>query len=418
MPYELYHTLGVPPSASPDEIKRAFYKLVREHSPERDPENYKVLREAYETLRNPKSRADYDSTQEYGGEIAGLLQAVEEAAAEADWETVEQFLKRALVLNPWSDGLRNQLGLALLRQGKAQEAAKVLSLLVEHEPDVGVYWANLGEAQSRYGQDDLAVKSFQRAIALEPYNAQPYMCIADVYLKREEYAAAIQWLEKAVDADNKTDFQDFDALFKMAIVHLLAGDLEKIVRVADRIRSLVPEHPQASEYVAVRFIQVAVQLVEVRAFRQALYFAQAAKRFSPHDRSIVEFEHHCLRVVNAFAEWSALKGDHRVVAPIKMLIAFDLDTLASAAVKESDVKQAFELFRLFRAADILASIEIVRSCYPSSYGLAPERYKALEENLRKAHSQTTPGSCVVVVVPVGLALLTSVAYLIAVRLLS
>lgn len=413
MPYELYHTLGIPPSASPDEVKRAFYGLVREHSPERDPEKYKVLREAYETLRDPKSRANYDSTQEYGGEIAAILEAAEAAAADEDWAKAEQYFKRALVLNPASDGLRNQLGLALLHQEKTQESVRVFSLLVEHEPDVGVYWTNLGEAQALAGQGMQAIESFRRAIALEPYNAHPYICIANVHVESEEYSAAIDWLEKTITADNKTDFQDFDALFKMAIVHLMAGDLEKIVKVAERIRSLVSELPQADEYVAARFIQVAVQLLEFRAYRQALFFAQAAKRFRPHDRRVVEFEHNCLRIVNAFAEWEPLERDQRIVAPIKALVALDLTILASGDVNESDVKQAFELFRLYHASDVLSSVETLRNHYPSVYGLAAERYDALVKNLHQAKARSS-SSCALVALPVCISILSYLVYWLAV----
>ncbi|MDP3245257.1 MAG: molecular chaperone DnaJ [bacterium] len=57
-----YDTLGVPKNASQDEIKAAFRRLAMEHHPDRggDPEKFKKINEAYQTLSNTETRAQYD----------------------------------------------------------------------------------------------------------------------------------------------------------------------------------------------------------------------------------------------------------------------------------------------------------------------------------------------------------------------
>ncbi|MGQ9675610.1 MAG: J domain-containing protein [Chloroflexota bacterium] len=53
-----YTVLGVEPDATSTEIRLAYLQRVREHAPERDPEGFKRVREAYETLRSPRKRAE------------------------------------------------------------------------------------------------------------------------------------------------------------------------------------------------------------------------------------------------------------------------------------------------------------------------------------------------------------------------
>ncbi|MDP2659676.1 MAG: DnaJ domain-containing protein [Dehalococcoidia bacterium] len=53
-----YVALGIDPDATGDEIRRAYLEKVREHPPERDPEGFKRVREAYEHLRSPRKRAE------------------------------------------------------------------------------------------------------------------------------------------------------------------------------------------------------------------------------------------------------------------------------------------------------------------------------------------------------------------------
>jgi curved DNA-binding protein CbpA len=48
--------LGVTESASDEEIRAAYLKRVKEHPPDRSPEEFERIRDAYETLRDPRRR--------------------------------------------------------------------------------------------------------------------------------------------------------------------------------------------------------------------------------------------------------------------------------------------------------------------------------------------------------------------------
>ena len=52
-----YHVLGLARQATEEDIKRAYFQLVRQFSPERAPEQFREIRTAYEQLRDPDNRA-------------------------------------------------------------------------------------------------------------------------------------------------------------------------------------------------------------------------------------------------------------------------------------------------------------------------------------------------------------------------
>lgn len=73
-----YEILGVPKTASADEIKSAYKKLAKQYHPDLNPNNeaaaekFKEISEAYETLGNPQKRAEYDNPNPFSGMGGGM----------------------------------------------------------------------------------------------------------------------------------------------------------------------------------------------------------------------------------------------------------------------------------------------------------------------------------------------------------
>lgn len=54
-----YDILGLPLDSTDETIRRRYLTLVRTHTPEREPERFAAIREAYDKLRDPISRLRY-----------------------------------------------------------------------------------------------------------------------------------------------------------------------------------------------------------------------------------------------------------------------------------------------------------------------------------------------------------------------
>jgi curved DNA-binding protein CbpA len=81
-----YVVLGLQHGATAEEVRQAYFRMVRVHTPEAHPEEFKRIRTAYETLRSPRRRT----------EVA--LLAFDESVAEADLDLVARAVEAELDL--------------------------------------------------------------------------------------------------------------------------------------------------------------------------------------------------------------------------------------------------------------------------------------------------------------------------------
>jgi len=416
MANEFYQTLNVQPEATQEEIKRAYFQAVRRHPPEKEPEKFKVIRQAYETLGNPKSRQQYDTLQRHGDEISELLSQATAFMQEEEWQDAIRPLKRILLLDPEQGFVHNLLGVCLGRSEQWDQAFTTYYKLLQKQPEEALYWRNYGaillsraeelEDQASVQHDILerARRCFSEAISREPYNAENHMGMAHTYKVERNFTRAVECVERAITADTKTDMQDLDAFIELCFIYLLAEEYGKIEQTANRLIPIVPDDPEARKYVASRFAVIGFELFKLRQLKPALVFFKSACKFDTHDTQLKELHQVTARGVAASEQIERLKQDHFVIPPLQAVsLIYVADYFGEFEDNEYQrrryLSQTMESLQNHSVEAVQSGAQRIRVHYPAIFALNPDFYNSLINVSVPAASSS--GSCFIATAAFG-----------------
>ena len=347
---DLYARLGVARTASTDDIKRAYRSLVRRYPPERAPEAFKRIREAYETIGSPESRARYDRGP--GGEIVALLARANTEMQQQQYASAERLIKRALLEDPTLSYARNLLGLCYLYQEKADEAIVQYSRLLR-EPDATAAWyGNAAHAYRLAKRFTEAEQAFAESVKRSPSDAvDRYVAWAEMYLEQEKPDKARALLEKAVEADGKEAFDDLPLLLKLLELDLSERRANGVTKMLRRVREVSVDDAQKT-FAAWKLGILSWQLILARGFRAAHMVAGAARELQPADT-----DYDALCEVASSMQTNALQ---RAARTVRSHIAFAKDgwlaKLGPAVLQYCEQHAAYEGMRQIDAPPGLRTV--------------------------------------------------------------
>ncbi len=174
--------------------------------------------------------------------------------------------ERALVLDPRYAAIHFNLGNLLVARGDLDSAARHYKEAAEASPDFHeAYWA-LGNVAAMRNDLDSAVELFRRSLAISPLEANALFSLGTVLGKRGQLDDAVGYLKKAIEI--RPDHAETH--------HNLGRVLATLGRLADAMAAfqaalvLWPEYADAHEGLALAYRQIGERKNSIRHYEEAL----------------------------------------------------------------------------------------------------------------------------------------------------
>lgn len=236
--------LEISEDASPSDVRAAYFRMVRLHPPESDPDAFSEIARAYRVLADEVSRRDYDAALLARAGVARLAQSAKRHMAQGEWDMAARDLKHVIVLAPDRLDDRDLLGMCLARAGEWKGAREVYRSLVKRSPDVAKFWVRygwswLGPMEHPPG-DEVEAAAWERgrscllrALDLDPKDVEPMWIMAQSYALEREWDRAGHWGRRSLEAGCSNVPDEWKTMRFLCDLYVETGrdaDLERTLR--------------------------------------------------------------------------------------------------------------------------------------------------------------------------------------------
>lgn len=203
-----YQILGIEEGADEKEIKRAYFKLIRTYSPEKDPERFQEIRAAYERLTEVKEDDWYRIEMETPTEpfAQRMLQQIAELQDAGDYRRALQTVEEAIGYFGEAEVLLFEQGRCCRLEGKTGKAVKCYEKLAARYPDKLLYKGYLAKAYYERGYEKKALAAFREVYGLGWREPDFLICYSQCCGYRdcpEEGLTVLESLESSIDEKSK-----------------------------------------------------------------------------------------------------------------------------------------------------------------------------------------------------------------------
>jgi len=186
------------------------------------------------------------------------------------WHDPERLWRRVLSVDPKSSVAHNNLGNALLREGKVDEAIPYYRHAVELDPTYAAAHHNLAYALASNGKLEEAIQRYRQALHLGLPHAEAYHNLGNALFKEGKVDEAIQYYRQALEI--KPAF--VDAHDSLGLVLASQGKFPEAVKHLRRSVELMPGRAEA-------YLHLGTALARTGDIEEAIVHLQRAVEIQP-----------------------------------------------------------------------------------------------------------------------------------------
>ena len=311
-----YEILNISKNASQEEIRSGYKKMLRKYPPEKEQEKYKEIREAYDTLKDEKSRKNYEAYFYHEKDIKTLEDKYTEHMKARNYEEAEKILKKILIISPEIAHIKDKLGEIYFLKENYNKSIEIYKELIKEYPKNIDYLIKLGANYDEIKKYKSSRMYYLTAYALDDSNSEAISGVVHSYIKENKISEAIDFLNEDIEKDNKLDFEDFFALSKLLECYIIKNDMSDLKRTLEDIKKIAPEDEESKSFISWKLGKLAAELYDMGIYEETKEVLEICLKLTPNIALIQEL----YKQVDLFVEANKLMNDDNIYGPSKVPI--------------------------------------------------------------------------------------------------
>lgn len=369
---DYYSLLEINNNATNDEIKKAYFSKVRQYPPETKPDDFRKIRQAYETLSDNKSREEYDNCN-FRDEFDRLMQEAGKYLRESNYHEAEVIARKAHRLMPSNVSAQTLIGFCMIGKSEYNQAVNYYKELVRKNPDCSDFLFGLGKAFYYSGFEKQALDAFRKADEKE---ADPYsrMYIAKMMREKKQYEIAWEYAVSALEIDDEIP----DVYIEPIRLSLILKKETLAKKYASRHIKLIDTFPDLSEAMQETLYLIAYNYME-GCPDACLYILTVLRKLDPESYLIRRIHRNLSRYKKLRGQYEQSLKDNQIHTWIKDIINFYALPDEKSETKILDNSITERLISVM-PRNAISSVERLKTEYPQLYSINKKYFEALLSN--------------------------------------
>ena len=388
-----YKTLGTTANIGNARIKEKYIEALRKHPPETDPEGFEKVREAYETLKDPEKRKQYDLMRKYGTNLEDLIEKAYEASISGNLKKAKKLLKRANKISPDDPHILMGLMTVAIEQEDYKEMdelfERIQHILPETETkELASIYAVKATFLMEKGLKDLALETLDEAKETFPEESSTFVSLmAKAYIEDGQTEKAWKIVNNAIPTTENETFEDIHFFILLSEMMVQLGKWKDQTKVQSRFRKFLGNltDEQEKDIAYDQLYEIYEEFYDEGRYREAEFFIDFLRLLDKQDPELKEMKKDAKYLARIQKEIERLKIDEDIF-PLIFLQAFEW------FYEDIIPPQQLEMMINSLPADILAEMEEeiemhaagilrLRKKYPSIYKHYKEAWDEIFEEL-------------------------------------
>ncbi|MGH4123525.1 MAG: DnaJ domain-containing protein [Clostridium sp.] len=385
---DYYEILNSSFDAPANEIKKAYFEMVRKYPPDRCPNEFMEIQKAYETLSNEKMKKEYDMFASMPNMIHIDFEQAKKYIEENEITKAISILEDILIREPELLIPKSLLGEVYMANDNSGKAVKIYEELVKKEPDNAGFRGALAYAYLQRKYNRKAIRAFEKAIKNDEDNISLWFGLSEAYIISDLPTEAKKILNKAIEICSSKEMDITSLYFKIILIDVeidsqadMMEDLEKLVNIA-------MQNEEFTENVAWSLVEMAEFIMGDGLTAEAIAIAETALRLKPRDKDILVLKNELIKFEKFQVPFEAFSEDDRFQEDIVTLIAIEVVPAEAMEIEREDrleYSTMLEMSLLIEREKSISDIKEIKKYYPELYKVKEEFFEAVlnDENSEK-----------------------------------
>lgn len=303
----LYDVLGIEKDASYGSVKKGYFSMVRKYPPERYPEKFMKIRNAYEILSNEKTRQEYDSMGGMSNFVRINYEHAKKLMEHGQFGKAISMLEEIGRHFPEMLMVRNLLGEAYSKNGNTEKAVRIYRKLVEDAPDNAGFAGHLAHAYLNRGWQKKAISAFIKAIEQDENNISLWIGLSQAYIENNDRRKAADTLKRSLKHESPENRNSLGPIyFKLAMLDISNRDIQSLKIHLEKMTDIVAEGEEDRENAGWALLNITKELMHGGLYFEAWETIHNAEKLIPDNEEVLKIKKvlkHFLEVEREFARF-------------------------------------------------------------------------------------------------------------------